>query len=165
MHQFAQLFQRTPSRQRCRMDRIAGQQRQRPRTKNPPIRRYLHDNRKSLFVWDCVVGLGGLELPTKRLSVASFEQPPSIAGPRMAWASLASPACRRNGPNSASLRSCTHTRTESLGSGLCVRKRNFCGRDETAETVSLKFNWPFAENSFGHFAMHEIPTSGPLVNA
>jgi hypothetical protein len=56
-------------------------------------------------------------------------------------------------------------RTESLGSGRCARKRNFCGRDEAAETVSLKFNWPFAENSFGHFAMHEIPTSGPLVNA
>ena len=111
-------------------------------------------------------GLGGLELSTKRLSVASFEQPPSIAGPRMAWASLASPACRRNGPDSASLRSNrTHTRTESLGSGLCARKRNFCGRDEAAETVSLKFNWPFAENSFGHFAMHEIPTSEPLVNA
>ena len=111
-------------------------------------------------------GLGGLELSTKRLSVACFEQPPSIAAPRMARASLASPACRRNGPDSASLRSNrTHTRTESLGSGLCARKRNFCGRDEAAETVSLKFNWPFAENSFGHFAMHEIPTSGPLVNA
>ena len=111
-------------------------------------------------------GLGGLELPTKRLSVVSSEQLPSMAGPRIAWASLASPTCRRNGPNSASLRSNrTHTRTESLGSGLCARKRNFCGRDEAAETVSLKFNWPFAENSFGHFAMHEIPTSGPLVNA
>jgi len=86
--------------------------------------------------------------------------------PVMARASLASPTCRRNGPDSASLRSNrTHTRTESLGSGLCARKRNFCGRDETAETVSLKFNWPFAENSFGHFAMHEIPTRRPLVNA
>jgi hypothetical protein len=28
---------------------------------------------KSLFVWDCVVGLGGLEPPTKRLSAASSE--------------------------------------------------------------------------------------------
>ena len=35
---------------------------------NPPIRRYLHDTGKSLFVWDCVVELGGLEPPTKRLS-------------------------------------------------------------------------------------------------
>jgi hypothetical protein len=26
--------------------------------------------RKSLFAWECVVGLGGLELPTKRLSAA-----------------------------------------------------------------------------------------------
>jgi hypothetical protein len=26
---------------------------------NPEIRRYLHDTRKSLFVWDCVVGPGG----------------------------------------------------------------------------------------------------------
>jgi hypothetical protein len=34
---------------------------------NPPIRRYLHDTGKSLFVWDCVVGPGGLEPPTKRL--------------------------------------------------------------------------------------------------
>jgi hypothetical protein len=34
---------------------------------NPEIRRHLHDTRKSPFVWDCVVGLGGLELPTKRL--------------------------------------------------------------------------------------------------
>jgi hypothetical protein len=40
--------------------------------------RYLHDTGKSLFVWDCVVGLGGLELPTKRLSVASSEQPVRI---------------------------------------------------------------------------------------
>jgi hypothetical protein len=30
---------------------------------------------KSLFARDCVVGLGGLELLTKRLSVASSEQP------------------------------------------------------------------------------------------
>jgi hypothetical protein len=29
---------------------------------NPPIRRYLHDTGKSLFLWDCVVGLRGLEL-------------------------------------------------------------------------------------------------------
>jgi hypothetical protein len=28
---------------------------------------------KSLFARDCVVGLGGLELPTKRLSAASSE--------------------------------------------------------------------------------------------
>jgi hypothetical protein len=117
-------------------------------------------------------GLGGLELPTKRLSVASSEQPPSLAGSRMAWASLASPTCRRNGAGSTSCSAFprsnrTHTRTESLGSGLCARKRNFCGRDEAAETVSLKFNWPFAEKrahtrqprSFGHFAR-----SGPLVN-
>ena len=39
---------------------------------NPPIRRYLHDTGKSLFVWNCVVELGGLELPTKRLSAASL---------------------------------------------------------------------------------------------
>ena len=49
-------------------------------------------------------------------------------------------------------------------------KRNFCGRDEGAEIVSLKFNWPFAEKRahtrqpryFGHFASHEIPTSGAV---
>jgi hypothetical protein len=35
-----------------------------PPHENPPIRRYLHDTGKSLFVWDCVVGLGGLELLT-----------------------------------------------------------------------------------------------------
>jgi hypothetical protein len=58
-------------------------------------------NWESPFVQDCVVGLGGLELPTKRLSVASSEQPPSMAGSRVAWASLASPTCRRNGPDSA----------------------------------------------------------------
>ena len=29
---------------------------------NPPIRRYSHGIGKSLFVWDCVVGLRGLEL-------------------------------------------------------------------------------------------------------
>jgi hypothetical protein len=40
---------------------------------NPPIRAYLHDKGKSLFLWDCVVGLGGLELPTKRLSAASSD--------------------------------------------------------------------------------------------
>jgi hypothetical protein len=28
---------------------------------NPEIRRYLHDTRKSPFVWDCVVGPGRLE--------------------------------------------------------------------------------------------------------
>ncbi|MFY9840881.1 MAG: hypothetical protein WAK55_31310, partial [Xanthobacteraceae bacterium] len=33
----------------------------------------LQDTGKSLFVWDCVVGLRGLELPTKRLSAASPE--------------------------------------------------------------------------------------------
>jgi hypothetical protein len=33
----------------------------------PPIRRYLQDTGKSLFVWDCVVDLGGLKLRTKRL--------------------------------------------------------------------------------------------------
>jgi hypothetical protein len=32
----------------------------RPR-ENPPVRPYLHDTGKSLFAWDCVVGLGGLE--------------------------------------------------------------------------------------------------------
>jgi hypothetical protein len=39
-------------------------------------------------------------------------------------------------------------------------------------TVSLKFNRPFEETKrshrqpryFGHFASHEIPTSGPLLN-
>jgi hypothetical protein len=49
-------------------------------------------------------------------------------------------------------------------------KRNFCGRDEAAEIVSLKFNWPFAEKRahtrqpryFGHFASHEIPASGAV---
>jgi hypothetical protein len=34
---------------------------------NPPIRRCLHDTGESLFLWDCVVELGGLELPTNRL--------------------------------------------------------------------------------------------------
>jgi hypothetical protein len=93
---------------------------------NPPIRRYSHGIGKSLFVWDCVVGLGGLELPTKRLSVASSEQPPSMARSRIASASLASPTCRRNGPDSircsAFLRSNrTHTRTESLWVVASVR--------------------------------------------
>jgi hypothetical protein len=40
---------------------------------NPPVRHYLHDTGKSLFVWDCVVGLRGLELPTKRLSAVSSD--------------------------------------------------------------------------------------------
>jgi hypothetical protein len=39
----------------------------------PPIRRCLHDTGKSLFLWDCVVGLRGLELPTNRLSAARSE--------------------------------------------------------------------------------------------
>ena len=34
---------------------------------NPLIRGYSQRAGKSLFAWDCVVGLGGLELPTKRL--------------------------------------------------------------------------------------------------
>ena len=42
-----------------------------PLHENPPIRLYLHDTEKSLFVWDCMVGLGGLEIPTKRLSATS----------------------------------------------------------------------------------------------
>ena len=42
-----------------------------PPHENPPIRRYLHDTGKSQFVCDCVVELGGLELPTKRLSAGS----------------------------------------------------------------------------------------------
>ena len=33
----------------------------------------LHDTGKSLFARDCVVALGGLELPPKRLSAANFE--------------------------------------------------------------------------------------------
>jgi hypothetical protein len=37
---------------------------------------------KSLFVWDCVVGPGGLELPTKRLSAASSEHEPTCVIPR-----------------------------------------------------------------------------------
>jgi hypothetical protein len=37
-----------------------------------PIRRYLHQTGKSLFEQDCVVGLGGLELLTKRLSAAAL---------------------------------------------------------------------------------------------
>jgi hypothetical protein len=41
-------------------------------TSRIPIRRNLHDTGKSLFVWDCVVGLGGLEPPTKRLSAATL---------------------------------------------------------------------------------------------
>jgi hypothetical protein len=40
---------------------------------SPPIRRFLYDTGKSLFVWDCVVGLRGLELPTNRLSGARSE--------------------------------------------------------------------------------------------
>jgi hypothetical protein len=38
---------------------------------NPLIRRYSRGIGKSLFVSDCVVGPGGLELLTKRLSAAS----------------------------------------------------------------------------------------------
>jgi hypothetical protein len=34
---------------------------------NPPVRPNLQDTGKSLFVWDCVVELGGLEPPTKRI--------------------------------------------------------------------------------------------------
>ena len=34
---------------------------------SPPVRGYSHRTGKSLFARDCVVGLGGLELPTKRL--------------------------------------------------------------------------------------------------
>jgi hypothetical protein len=34
-----------------------------PPHENPPIRRYLHDTRKSLFVWDCVVVPRGLHPP------------------------------------------------------------------------------------------------------
>ena len=49
----------------------ARQQRQGAHTKTAPVRAYLHDVGKSLFPWDCVVGLGGLEPPTKRLSTAS----------------------------------------------------------------------------------------------
>jgi hypothetical protein len=49
------------------------QLRQKPPHENPPIRHYLHDTGKSLFVWDCVVGLRGLELPTNRLSAARSE--------------------------------------------------------------------------------------------
>jgi hypothetical protein len=40
----------------------------------PPIPRYLHDAGKSLFAWDCVVELGGLEPATKRLSMAKSKQ-------------------------------------------------------------------------------------------
>jgi len=36
-----------------------------------PLRADLYDTWKSLFVCNCVVGLGGLELPTKRLLAAS----------------------------------------------------------------------------------------------
>jgi hypothetical protein len=56
---------------------------------NPPAGRYLHDTGKSLFARDCVVGLGGLELPTKQLSVASSEQPPRWPAP--AWHGRRSP--------------------------------------------------------------------------
>jgi hypothetical protein len=38
---------------------------------NPPVRLYSHDPGKSLLGLDCVVGLGGLEIPTKRLSATS----------------------------------------------------------------------------------------------
>jgi hypothetical protein len=59
----------------------------------------------------------------------------------------------------------------SVHTGLCARKRNFCGRDEGAETASLKFNRRFAETKrsytllrhFGHFASQGIPTSGPVA--
>jgi hypothetical protein len=49
--------------------------------------RYLHDTGKSLFVWDCVVGLGRLELLTKRLSAGTrlcdFARPAVKWGLRM----------------------------------------------------------------------------------
>jgi hypothetical protein len=38
-----------------------------PPHENPPIRRYLQDTGKSPFVWDCVVGSGGLEPSTNWL--------------------------------------------------------------------------------------------------
>jgi hypothetical protein len=41
----------------------------------------------------------------------------------------------------------------------------FATETKPPKSFHLKFNWPFAESSFGHFASHEIPTSGPLVNA
>jgi hypothetical protein len=50
---------------------------------------------------------------------------------------------------------------------LC-EETEFLRQRRTAETFSLKFNWPFAEKrahtrqprSFGHFASHEIPQAG-----
>jgi hypothetical protein len=48
------------------------------RYSRPEIRRYSHGIGKSLFVWHCVVGLRGRELPTKRLSAASFGGNPEI---------------------------------------------------------------------------------------
>jgi hypothetical protein len=52
----------------------------------------------------------------------------------------------------------------SVGSGVYARKWNFYGRDNGAETVSLKFNRLFAETRrsytqpryFGHFASQEL---------
>ena len=40
---------------------------------SPPVRGYSQRAGKSLFARDCVVGPGGLELPTKRLSAACSE--------------------------------------------------------------------------------------------
>ena len=48
--------------------------RDKARQENPPIRRYLRDAGKSLFVLDCVVGPRGLELPTKRLLPRDAQQ-------------------------------------------------------------------------------------------
>jgi hypothetical protein len=44
---------------------------------SPPVRGYSQQAGKSLFARDCVVGLGGLEPPTNRLSVASSEHRPT----------------------------------------------------------------------------------------
>jgi hypothetical protein len=93
------------------------QQRQSTRTKTHQFGAICTTPGKSLFVWDCVVGLGGLELPTKRLSVASSEQPPSMARSRIASASLASPSCRRNGPDSTAFARSIH------GPGPCRAAR------------------------------------------
>jgi hypothetical protein len=112
-----------------------------------------------------VVGLGGLELPTKRLSVASSEQPPSIAGSRMAWASLASPTCPWNGADSTR---CSAFRAgiarileQSLWVVASVRGNGSFAPETPPKPFSLRFNWPSLQA--GHGQCSEVAADNRLV--
>jgi hypothetical protein len=60
--------------------------------RKPTNWRYLHDTRKSLFVWDYVVGLRGLELRTKRLLLALRKGPHCEKAGQ--WSNVNQPNCR-----------------------------------------------------------------------